>query len=63
MSIFVWVKTPRGPSPQTWAEIPPKGCWSPIVLYSRKLTAEEEGLTLDELASVYPAPPQEDDDD
>ncbi len=60
MSIFVWVRGLRGPSPQVWAEMTPKefAGRADRILAQHRLTAEEERLSLEELAAKYPAPPQ-----
>lgn len=60
MTVFVWVRSPRGPAPQKWAEMLRKdhSADGSRVLAHHQLTAEEAGLTLDQLAARYPAPEQ-----
>ncbi|MFG1205624.1 hypothetical protein [Xanthobacter flavus] len=64
MTVFVWVRGLRGPSPQVWAEMPPKEFRGRAerVLSHHRITAEEETLTLDQLAARYPAPAQEEEE-
>lgn len=65
MTVFVWVRSPRGPAPQKWAEMLRKdhSADGSRVLAHHNLTAEEEALSLDQLAAKYPAPAQEEEAD
>lgn len=55
---FVWVRGPKGPSPQKWKELYfGLGNWKkPYVLAYHRLTEADAGRSLDELAALYPAP-------
>lgn len=59
MAILVWVRTPKGPMPQRYANVPDtdlsnsKRNW---IGEPRELLASEETLPLDTLAKRYPPP-------
>ena len=52
---FVWMQGLRGPEPQIWAEEPVDGNGKSIksALFKRKLSSDEEILSLNELAVKY----------
>lgn len=56
---FIWTISNRGPEPQKWSERPSAlvgNYWSGRIIGSPvKLSAMEDGMTLDALARKYPA--------
>lgn len=63
MTKFVYVTSPRGPSPQVWHTEQTHNGKAKPTLASHDLTDEQAQLTLDELVKLFPPPPKETDDD
>lgn len=55
---LVWIEGPKGPVPQRWADRPSgaDGYWKSRTVAVHELTADDELLSINELAAKFPAP-------